>query len=233
MKKNNQLRNNLTRSEVRNFIEQIEATKIGNHSGGRLIFAMDATASRQPAWDRAAHIQSEMFVATSKIGGLEVQLAFFRGFKEFKVSKWTNQSTKLLSLMSSVTCAAGETQIGKVLQHALNQTQKTKLNAVIFVGDSMEEDIDQIGRIAGELGLYGVPVFMFQEGGDPLVNFAYNEIAKLTGGACVSFDAGSVEVLRELLKAVAVFAAGGKAELNKLPLSGKLMKKLTQQIGKN
>ena len=135
--------------------------------------------------------------------------------------------------MSSVTCAAGETQIGKVLQHALNQTQKTKLNAVIFVGDSMEEDIDQIGRIAGELGLYGVPVFMFQEGGDPLVNFAYNEIAKLTGGACVSFDAGSVEVLRELLKAVAVFAAGGKAELNKLPLSGKLMKKLTQQIGKN
>ena len=33
----------------------------------RLIFAVDATASRQPTWDHASHLQQEMFIATSKV----------------------------------------------------------------------------------------------------------------------------------------------------------------------
>ena len=134
-----------------------------------------------------------MFLATSEMGGLDVQLALFRGYGEFKVSKWTGQSSQLLSLMSSVTCLAGETQIGKVLQHALNQNKKYRINALVFVGDSVEEDIDILCKLAGELRLFDLPVFMFQEGRDPIVNYAYTQIAKLSGGACVDFNEGSVK----------------------------------------
>jgi hypothetical protein len=52
-------------------------------SRGRLLFAMDATASREPTWDHACAIQGEMFVAAEGLGGLDVRLAFYRGFDEF------------------------------------------------------------------------------------------------------------------------------------------------------
>ena len=192
---------------------------------------MDATASRQLTWDQASHIQTEMFLATSKMGGLLVQLAFFRGFGEFKVSQWTNNGEGLKSLMRSVSCAAGTTQIGKVLQHAVNETRKQKINAVVFVGDSMEEDVSKITKKAGQLGVYGVPVFMFQEGNDPITNYAFNEIARLSGGACISFDGNSVRHLRDLLRAVAIFAAGGESELRALASKeGEKIKLLTKQV---
>ncbi|MDA0998358.1 MAG: VWA domain-containing protein, partial [Proteobacteria bacterium] len=88
---------------------------------GRLLFGMDATASRQPSWDTAARIQGEMFTATQALGGLDIQLAFYRGFGEFKVSQWTDNGTELSRLMTSVFCLAGETQIRKLLVHAANE----------------------------------------------------------------------------------------------------------------
>ncbi len=195
---------------------------------------MDATASRQPTWDRAANIQAEMFTATSALGGLDVQLAFFRGFGEFKVSQWTNDGVDLLRMMTSVTCFAGETQIGKVLKHALNESHIKKINAVVYVGDSMEENIDALGKTAGELGLNGVPVFMFQEGADPIASYAFQDIARLSGGACVRFDANSADALKKLLSAVAVYAAGGRRALNDLAKrEGGAILKLTHQLGKN
>ncbi|MGZ6009827.1 MAG: VWA domain-containing protein, partial [Rhizomicrobium sp.] len=36
---------------------------------GRLIFAIDATMSRQPTWNRATQIQSDMFDVAHSIGG--------------------------------------------------------------------------------------------------------------------------------------------------------------------
>ena len=38
-------------------------------------------------------------------------------------------------------------------------------------------------------------------------------MARLSGGACCPFDAGSARQLRELLRAVAVYAAGGQRAL--------------------
>jgi hypothetical protein len=177
--------------------------------GGRLLFALDATASRQPTWDQAAHIQAEMFQAASAQGGLDIQLAFFRGFGEFKVSSWTDNGSELLRLMTSVTCLAGGTQLGKVLKHARNELKRHKVNALVYVGDCFEEDIDDAGAVAGELGLLGLPCFMFHEGNDPLASFAFQQIAKLSGGAYHRFDAASAATLRDLLKAVAVYASGG------------------------
>jgi hypothetical protein len=197
------------------FLNKVAMTPVSKAAGarGRLLFAMDATASRQPAWDTAAKIQGEMFRETAALGGLDIQLAYYRGFGEFKVSQWTDAEAELLRLMTSVTCHAGETQIGKVLAHALNETGKTKVNALVFVGDSAEEDIDDLGHKAGKLGLVGVPAFMFHEGNDPLAGFAFKEVAKLTNGAYCQFDANSAQVLKDLLGAVAVYAAGGRPAL--------------------
>src|SRR3546814_12721854 len=61
--------------EVDAFLRKLADTPApGPASGdkrGRLIFAMDATASREPTWDRASHLQAEMFKETEALGGLE------------------------------------------------------------------------------------------------------------------------------------------------------------------
>ncbi|HJO96642.1 MAG: VWA domain-containing protein [Rhodospirillales bacterium] len=205
-------------AEVEAFLRKVAAVPVRPSTGerGRLLFALDATASRQPTWDQASHIQGEMFSATDDLGGLEIQLAFYRGFGEFKVSPWLTDSGDLLGRMTATFCLAGETQIGKVLRHAINETKKRKVNALVFVGDSIEEDVDKLGAVAGELGLLGVPAFLFHEGEDPIAKFAFRQIARLTNGACCSFDASSAQTLRDLLGAVAVFAAGGRPALEDL-----------------
>lgn len=202
-------------------------------SGGRLLFGLDATASRQPTWDRAAHLQGEMFQAASELGGLDIQLAFFRGFGEFKVSPWTDNGKDLLRLMTSVTCLAGRTQVGKVMKHARNEQKRLKIDALVYVGDCFEEDIDDVGTVAGELGLLGLPCFMFHEGADPLATFAFQQIAKLSGGAYFSFDANSAAVLKDLLRAVAVYASGGFAALeNHAAAEGGEVLQITHQLAK-
>ncbi len=204
--------------DVDSFLAKLAATPNARPSSqrGRLIFAMDATASRQPTWDHAAQIQGEMFLATEALGGLELQLCFYRGFGEFKVSRWLSCSQDLVRLMTSVNCRAGQTQIYKVLSHALNETRQRKVSALVFVGDCTEENVDRLGALAGELGVHGVPAFVFHEGHDPHAAFAFREIARLSGGAYCRFDSGSASTLKDLLRAVAVFAAGGRPALQDL-----------------
>ncbi len=198
---------------------------------GRLIFAMDATASREPSWDRACHIQGEMFKETAGLGGLDIQLVFYRGFGECKASPWVANSTDLLKRMTAVMCLAGHTQIGKVLKHALKETKKRKVGALVFVGDSIEEDVDRLGHLAGELGLLGLPCFMFHEGQDPIARMAFQQIARLSGGAYCPFDASSAQQLRDLLSAVAVYAAGGRKALADYGArKGGVVHQLTHQV---
>jgi len=201
--------------EVDAFIERLAATPALRPAGsrGRLIFAMDATASREPTWDRACQIQGEMFEATAALGGLEIQLAYYRGFGQFRHSKWLADSTSLVNHMTGVRCLGGLTQIRKVLRHAIKETGRQKVDAVVFVGDYVEEDVDEICHHAGELGLLGVPVFVFHEGGEPHAASAFRQIARLTNGAYCPFDAASARQLKELLSAVAVYAAGGRRAL--------------------
>ena len=203
-----------TDAEVAAFLNKVRSAPARPaEGGGRLIFGMDATASREPTWDRACQIQGEMFETTGALGGLQVQLVFFRGFGECKASKWATDATALARLMTSVMCRAGRTQVGRILSHAKAETEKRKVGALVYVGDCFEEDIDKVCHTAGELGLLGVPAFVFQEGGDPVAARAFREIARLTGGAYCPFDGASARQLRELLSAVAVYAAGGRAAL--------------------
>jgi hypothetical protein len=183
---------------------------------GRLVFAMDATMSRQPTWDMALALQADMFRAVEEIGGLDVQLVYFRGAGECRASKWVSDPGALARLMTTVGCHGGFTQIRKVLSHARQEAEKKKVNALVYVGDCMEEDVDDLCGRAGELALHGVPVFLFQEGRDAGAESAFREIARLTNGAWCRFDAGAVDQLRELLAAVAVYAAGGQRALERL-----------------
>jgi hypothetical protein len=203
------------RTEVDAFLQKLAAMPSARPAGqrGRLIFALDATASRQPTWDRACHIQAEMFKETAALGGLDIQLVFYRGFGEFHASAWLGSAADLLKQMTAVTCLGGKTQIGKVLRHAIADTKRQKVNAVVFVGDCMEEDIDKLCSFAGELGLLNVPVFVFHEGRETRAANAFRQIARLSNGAYCPFDANSAQQLRELLSAVAVYAAGGRPAL--------------------
>lgn len=180
---------------------------------GRLLFALDATASRQPTWDQACEIQGEMFAATDALGGLAIQLAYFRGRDEFDTTPWLANPRALIDYMAKVRCLKGPTQIERMLAHAIDETKRQRINALVYVGDSMEEEPDALKHAAGQLGLLGVPVFLFQEGADPAAAAVFREIARLTGGAYLSFDAGSPKLLRELLAAVAIYAVGGHAAL--------------------
>jgi len=216
MARNDKLPANTSSSaELQDFLRRAASVPVRakGRDRGRLIFALDATASRQATWDQACQLQAEMFEETASLGGLDIQLAYYRGFADFQAGDWTSRSQELTRKMSGVSCMAGETQIEKVLRHAVNETKRRRVNAVVFVGDCMEEDVDRLGKVAGELGLLGVPVFLFQEGHDMLAEFAFAQIARLTGGAHCRFDAGSAKTLRDLLNAVAVFAAGGRKAL--------------------
>ena len=176
---------------------------------GRLVLAMDATMSRQHSWDMALEIQGDMFAEAGRIGGLDVQLVYFRGFGECRASKWTPDTAVLARLMSGIRCQGGRTQIGRVLKHLKGEAAAGKVNACIYIGDALEEDIDALAELAGEVGLLGIPVFMFQEGHDAAAETGFREIARLTRGAYFRFGSDAARILRELLSAVAVYAAGG------------------------
>lgn len=202
----------------------------GRPGRGRLLFGMDATASREPTWDHACSIQGEMFVAADALGGLDVRLAFYRGFDELKVSRWTSDGRELARLMGAVRCLAGRTQIGRLLRYAGDQRRDSRLDAVVFVGDCCEEDVDQVGHEAGQLGLLGLPVFVFQEGDDRIASRLFPQIAKLTHGAYCKFDRSSPDQLKKLLGAVAAYAAGGREALLKYGKEKGVTALLTNQM---
>lgn len=200
---------------------------------GRLLFAMDATASREPVWDRAMQLQGEMFLEASHIGSLAVKLAYYRGFMECYALPWSRNGEELLGKMTGIRCAAGTTQIERILKLAINEHRTGKLNAMVFVGDCMEEDPDRLVGLAGKLGILGVPVFVFQDGHNAVAEKTFREIARLSKGAWCRFDAGSAAQLRDLLCGVAVFAAGGAKALSDFSRRhGESLKLLTNQLGR-
>ena len=224
-----------SQKEINAFLKEVSVKPIKKsfENRGRLIFAMDATASREPTWDRACHIQGQMFEETAALGGLNIQLCYYRGYGEFYASPWLSQSKELLKRMTAVNCLGGYTQIEKLLRHTLNETRRQKVNALVFVGDCMEEQVERLFQLAGELGIHGVPAFLFHEGHEMTAERAFKQIARLTRGAYCRFNANSAQQLRDLLSAVAVYAAGGHRALVKFgDRKGEVVKQLVHQVGK-
>ena len=179
---------------------------------GRLIFGLDATASRQPTWDMACHLQAQMFDAVSAIGGLDVQLVYFRGSKPPKASPWVSDAKQLKTAMTGIHCMGGVTQIEGLLNHVRQTNSRSPVGAFLYIGDACEESADMLTANARTLG---VPAFVFHE--DPHTNqFAVHAlmgIARATGGAYLPFDQDNIRAIGDLLGGVARFAVGGKALL--------------------
>ena len=231
--KNKNLSRDQGKSDVQEFLNKLEKMPLARKAGkrGRLIFSRDATQSREPTWDRAIHIQSQMFEVTSGLGGLDIQLCYYHGFEIFRSTGWLNQSSVLLREMTAVHCLSGHTQIRKILDHALVETKKQKVNAVVFIGDCMEEDGNRLCDLAGKLGMLGVPLFLFHEGDEPGAAAAFRRMAALSRGAYCPFGTGSAKQLGELLGAVAVYAAGGLPALEDYSSRhGAAVLQLTSQI---
>jgi hypothetical protein len=194
-------------------------------SRGRLIFALDATASREGTWDLAAQLQAQMFEEATKVGSLDVQLVYYRGYDEVQKSPWLSDAHELVRRMGMIRCMAGATKTTRVLRHIRTENEREKVSAAIFIGDAVEEPPRELYDTATDLG---VPMFLFQEGdgevayldqyGEPIasegppvkVEHVFRELARMTGGAYGKFDAGAAKQLGELLRAV---AAGGMTAL--------------------
>ena len=221
-----------SRADIDAFLGKVKALGPVTGAGprGRLIFALDATMSRQPLWDTACKLQADMFAEAAAAGGLDVQLVYYRGLSECRASRFVSDARQLGALMEKIDCRGGHSQIGKVLAHAKRETEKQKVQALVFVGDAMEEAIDDLCASAGALGLLGVRTFMFQEGHDAIAERAFREVARLSHGAYCRFDVGAANQLRELLRAVAVYAAGGMKALSNLKARSSGAVKLIEQL---
>jgi hypothetical protein len=202
------------------FLERSRNLPARQSGRGRLIFALDATMSRQPTWDLAQGLQAKMFEAAAVHGGLDVQLLYYRGLTECRASPFVSQGRGLAELMSRIDCRSGNTQIEKILRHVRDETSAGKVGAFVFIGDAMEEKASKLYALAGEIGLRGTKAFMFQEGAAPIPAQAFREVARLTGGAYAAFDMGAPARLAALLAAAAAYAAGGHAALEKRALEG-------------
>jgi hypothetical protein len=189
-----------SRAHLEEFLARVDPKR------GRIILAIDATASRQPTWDVAAKLQAEMFETVAAIGGLDIQLVYYRGLDECSASRWLTDGKALARTMSTIVCRAGHTQIRRVLVHAGKEDAREKIGALILISDACEEVPADLYSAAHELA---APVFLFQEGTDERVAGIYAEIARITGGAAAKFDSSAAQRLRDLLTAVAAFATGG------------------------
>jgi hypothetical protein len=198
----------------------------------RLLFSLDATASRQATWDRACHLQAQMFVATETLAGLSLQLCFYRGVDDFQALAWSSDSHAIAQSMLGVRCLGGYSQIAKVLRHALQEHRSQPVKALVFVGDAMEERAATLYELAGQLGLGKLPAFMFQEGKNPAVGKVFAEIARLSGGVHCQFNEHSEHQLRNLLTAVASYAAGGITALKQLEQQDPIVRKLLASLPK-
>jgi len=219
---------------VATFIAQAKspAKLPGTPIESRIIFGMDATASREPTWDQASQIQHEMFAAVQSNQRLAVQLCFYSGFRELKASRFCHSATELQNLMSKVRCKGGHTQIGRLLKHALKVSRTDTLKAILFVGDAIEESVDDLCNQAGLLGLKQIPLFIFHEGRDVAVERTFRAMTKLSGGAYAPFDLASPNQLKRLLAGAAAYATGGSAALGSLAHQQPGLKQLTQQLPK-
>lgn len=198
-------------------------------SGGRLVFAMDATGSRAASWSQALVAQAGMFEAVASIGGLSVQLVHFGGY-EFKASKWVRDARQLSDIMHGVACVGGVTQIGNVLGHVLGETRKNPIAALVYVGDAQEESINSLAKQASRLASLGVRGFFVQDGDEPSVEQTYRKLATTMKGAFARLGPNAAADLKSFLSAVAVYASGGATALTALAARDTGAQKLLAQM---
>ena len=191
------------------------AAGLGSKKQIDLLIAFDATASRQNMWETAKKVQSELFQTATETAHITAKIGYFRGHEECRISKAHNNADQIVNLMNSVKCQAGGTQLGKLLKHS----QTSKQDAVIYTGDTIDpvEDFEHLKNLASE---QPAPWYIIHDqsnhpGKEAFSNF--QQLAKLTGGAAMSYGKESAEretSLKETFAAIAALSTGGLKALS-------------------
>ncbi|MCD8566387.1 MAG: VWA domain-containing protein [Alphaproteobacteria bacterium] len=190
-------------------------TRVGTGAtyNGRVGFIIDATGSRESTWNEAQKIQTDMFSSVAGKGGLKLKLTHFGG-STLSVHEWMDDPNAVASKMKEVSCMLGLTQIIKALEAFLVDNPKEAASSIILVGDSFEENIEELGPFCEKLKNQGTKVFSFLEGDDLQAKQAFSMLSEKTGGAFAVF--GKDMPLEDLCQGVALMAVGGTAALRHL-----------------
>jgi len=188
-------------------------------TGPRLIFAVDATASREPAWTAARQVTDTLVRALP--GELKVALAVHGGGRVHTFTQFTSDAATLRDRAAGVTCQAGLTRLLPILATSLKHQG---IRVVIYIGDVFEENITQGRKLADAMGARGTKLIVLHDTAAATARQdaeLFWDLTKRTGGCVVPFDANAPRKLRELLSAVAVYAVGGERMLRgRLDLPG-------------
>ncbi|NRA46534.1 MAG: hypothetical protein HRU09_16405 [Oligoflexales bacterium] len=129
---------------------------VNKKSRPKLLFSMDATASREHSWLIAQDITSSMFDEVP--GELDVALAYHGGGILKNVSPFKSNAKQFKDAVSVVRCDAGPTALNAILQEA---SEVNGLKAMIYIGDCYEEPFVEAEYYARQLKLKGTRAFMF------------------------------------------------------------------------
>ena len=212
-------------------VDKFIAKKTGRTGVGRLLFVLDATASRGPTWDMARGLTGDMIREAASVGQLEMQLVFFSGGMDMPrrcaVSEWVTDPVRFVQAMERVRCQSGYTQIAKALEHAVNETVRDRVSATVLIGDMCEaeggDNIDRMAQTAHRLGQLRTRALRLPRGQRPYRGSRLPQIAELSHGAFGRFDAGGAKQLGEMLRAAARFAVGGIGALEGHTDSGSVL----------
>jgi hypothetical protein len=183
-------------------------TDTGAPSRPRLVFAVDATASREPAWTAARQVTDALVKALP--GELDVALAVHGGSRVHTFTAFTNDARTLRDLAAGVECHAGLTRLLPILAASL---KRQAVRVVIYIGDVFEESLPQGRQLADQMGALGIKLIVLHDTADRGARRdaeVFWDLAKRTGGCVLPFDASASGRLRDILSAVAVYAVGGE-----------------------
>lgn len=172
----------------------------------RLVFAFDATASREPAWDTAREVTDALFTALP--GELDVALAVHGGGQVHTFTDFSPDVHLFRDQAASVRCQAGSTALVSLMEKV---RMHAGVKVLLYIGDCFEEVPSAALEQADALRLRGVRTILFHDAstGDPTARAVFEEIARRTGGVCLDFHDSNPADLRDILEAVAVLAYGG------------------------
>lgn len=212
----------ISTSKQRIKVMQQKETDARNHSLSvetNIIFAVDATASREQFWNESMAMQNNLFSVIKGLDlNLNVQLVSYGGLSSFTESSWHNSASMLKYSMEQIKCNAGGSQIGKVLQHTLSATSSKDVHALVFVGDSCEEKIKKLIPLAEQLKDKKVFPFIFDDGKNSTARNsntekAFQAMADSGGGVCASFSIRDMSVFREYFKVASAIASRNTANI--------------------
>ena len=194
----------------------------------RMVFGIDATASREHAWDTARTVTDSLFSAAP--GGIEVALAAHGGNRLSLFTGFHTDVAPLRRAAAAITCEKGMTRLLDMAEATL---QHPGVRALVYVGDCFEEDPLRAMVLADRMRLRGIRLVVLHDLSSAAREDAhfFAVMAARTGGLVLPFDAASLDALRDVLASLAAYVAGGTALLRARSTASPASKLLLAHFG--